>query len=322
MSNIVTFDHTPSPEDEAAAWIARIDQGPLTPADRNQLFEWLHADPRNRVLLDQNARAWALSSSLAKKRARPAAVSRRKAMRAIAASVAVLVVSGTLLLNSGGYSDRVATQVGESRTVTLPDGSRVTLNTRTEIAVRFDGHTRNIVLEQGEALFDVAHDPSRPFEVRAGTTTTRAIGTRFAVRLVNPSRVSVVVTEGSVQVRRDDRGSDDTAPVVRLSAGQSAVGSRAAPLAVTRLDQNDIERATGWSQGGIPFRNERLGDVIGEVNRYSTDPIRLADPTLADVRVSGYFAIGNTAAFVSALSAGAGLVTSKEADGAVTLSRS
>lgn len=318
MSNVVLLV-TPSGADEAAQWIARIDEGPLSPADRADLDRWLKRDPQHRQLLDDYARAWSLAATLAHGRVRTWPIlSRRRTLGAIAASAVGLVAAVTLLPHSADYSERLATRVGESRTVPLPDGSQMILNTQTEVSVHFDDARRSVVFERGEALFEVAHDPARPFEVRAGTTTARAIGTRFTVRLLGDAAAAVVVTEGRVNVL-DAAVPGGTAPGVSLTAGQRAVKRVSEPIVITRLNQAAIERITDWTSGGISFRDEPLSDVLAEVNRYSATPIQLREPALAGLRVSGYFAIGNTPAFVSALAVGAGLRASRASDGTVTL---
>lgn len=125
----------------------------------------------------------------------------RRFNRVWAAAAAVVLAiglsAGAWLLHSGGTHYR--TQVGEQRDVILPDGSKVTLNTDTALAVRYSDERRYIVLERGEALFVVKHDTGRPFDVAAGDTLTRALGTEFNVDM-RSSKVTVSVLEGAVRV--------------------------------------------------------------------------------------------------------------------------
>jgi transmembrane sensor len=321
VTNVLRLEHPTSPEDLAARWIARMDRGPLSADERAQLHAWLRSDPHNADLLDQHALAWAVTLAEVEAKAETStsewSFARRTLIGAIAASVLFLAVTIPWWLQGERYHESFATGVGESRIVSLADGSRVTLNTRTKLEVEFDGKSRSIRLLEGEALFAVAHDADRPFEVRAGTTITTAVGTRFAIRLYDRDEVSVVVTEGRVKVADLQQSKR---PSLLVGAGSRIIDTTSASLAIEQADEAILARATSWSEGGVSFRDEPLEQVITEVNRYSKTPIRLADPAIGTIRVSGYFAIGNTAAFISAVSEGAGLRASSAAGETIVLS--
>lgn len=323
MSNIFPMVPVASVDDVAAAWIAKIDAGPLSVKDRRALQLWLSSDPENEKRLDDFARIWMKAGSpRAKADLHVPARSRRRVIGAIAASVLAAVGLGLGTITSSDY-ERYTTAIGETSTVTLADGSRVILNTDTRLTVRFRDDRRDLRLERGEALFEVAHDVSRPFEVFAAGTITRAVGTRFSLRAVSSKVVKVVVTEGSVTLRDDEAwierlgtGSPGATPV---AAGQAA-SSKASAISVQRLKGPEVERATAWTTGGIAFRDERLADVLDEVNRYSRHPVRVAHPRLGELRVSGYLATVNVEGFLSGLAAGAGLTLDETANGALLLS--
>lgn len=324
MSNVVPLDARATPGDEAAAWVARIDAGPLSPAERQRLEAWLAVDPLHPRLLDEHARAWVLAGAVRGRRgAAHPGWSRRRIVGAAVAASAAAVLGVTFAGGPNQTGASYSTRVGESRSVLLPDGSRLLLNTDSELAVVYTDGLRGLRLSRGEALFDVAHDEGRPFEVAAAGTVTRAVGTRFSVRALSPTRVAVVVTQGRVEVRHGEaRGAAARAApsAVQVGVGQQALAG-AADVVVARLERPELERRTGWTTGGIRFREERLADVLAEVNRYTAGKVTLAEPDLADVRVSGYFATGNVPGFVASLSLGAGLQAVPGPGGGTILSR-
>jgi transmembrane sensor len=148
--------------------------------------------------------------------------------------------------------------------VTLPDGSSVHLNRNASIHVTY-GETRRIELERGEASFDVAHDERRPFEVAAGDALVRDIGTIFNIARNRASTV-VTVREGEVEVRAS------SAEVVRVAAGYEARIALGAPVAVSAASGD----AFAWQHGRLVYDDAPLGEVIEDLNRYSTTPIELA----------------------------------------------
>ena len=314
MNNVVPIAKAPSSEELAAAWVARIDAGRLTRKDRDALLSWLAADPSRRALLDEHARAWAFAGSgstpvIVPTRDLPR---RRVVAMAIAASVAIAIGGNKIMHERSVFEGHYATVVGENKRIALPDGSSIKLNTATRLSVDFTRDRRRITLLDGEGLFEVAHDASRPFEVFAAGFVTRAIGTRFFVRRLSSQRVSVVVTEGRVELGSDREREAATPDIARksVSVGEQALADTAT-LAISRLARPDVERATGWASGGIAFRDERLSDVLSEVNRYSPSPISVADRRLGELHVSGYFAIGNVEGFLSGLAASSGLISAR-----------
>ena len=324
MSNVVAIESRHFAANEAARWVARIDAGALSRTERDSLLAWLAADPRHRELLDDHARAWALSGAVRNSpRAATVDTSRRYAVGlAVAASLAA-VIGTTLLHGPRPFEHGYETVVGESKAVSLPDGSRVILNTGSTLQVAFSADRRRLKLLRGEALFEVAHDASRPFEVTASGTVTRAVGTRFSVRTLSATRVALVVTEGRVEFSsRLPVASGKPATVIQapVSVGERAFAD-STTLRVTQVKRAEIERATGWASGGIAFSDERLADVLLEVNRYSSRRISVGNMRLGDLRVSGYFAIGNVDGFLSALSASAGLTMTTAGNKRTVLSR-
>src|SRR5215472_5327716 len=196
------------------------------------------------------------------------------------------------------------TRHGEQQTHRLADSSILHLNTDTAVTIRYGDNERLVVLTSGEAEFEVAHAPERPFRVFAGRAEIVDLGTKFDVRLKDESTL-VTVVEGrvavglspSVESGRPNQGY--TQQLVQVNAGQQiAVIDEewpAAPVAV------DAQRTTAWLHRQIMFENEPLERVASEFNRYAQKPIEIATPALRNLKVSGVFATDNTSAFIAFL---------------------
>lgn len=188
----------------------------------------------------------------------------------------------------------VRTAVGQQTEVTLPDGSQVTLDTASRLTIRYDGSERRVAL-QGQGWFKVDPSDDRPFVIAAGDMVMRAEGGTFDVR-TDPGSVRALVVNGRLAAGGADGGASAT---IRPGELLTVTGSDAAirPLA-------DTAGFTGWRHGMLEFRNSRLAEVAGELNRYRRQPIRLADARAAELRISGAFATAESPAFVEALTSG------------------
>ena len=226
------------------------------------------------------------------------------------------------------------TAPGERLAVNLEDGTQLTLNTGSRVVVDYTDTTRALTLQHGQALFEVAKDPAHPFVVTAGGRTVTALGTAFDVRY-EPNRFEVTLIEGKVEVAESAppavaEGAADTAPHAAagspshpsrltahgaggplstqhsslstvLSPGQQLSVTAAAAAPVVR--PADPERITSWRTGQVIFKDDPLDMAVAEINRYGGRTIVLADPALAQLRISGAFNTGNTQGFVSTLTA-------------------
>src|SRR5690606_25350572 len=177
--------------------------------------------------------------------------------------------------------------------------------------VAFTEDRRLVRLLRGEASFDVAHDRARPFDVEAGDTITRAIGTHFTVRREDAD-VELTVTEGVVSVR------DGTGKEARIAAGH---GARIAPglIAASALDTRTIARRTSWQGRMLVFDGLTIGEAVNEFNRYRRTPIVMKDPQIAALRVGGRFGLTESDQFLKALQAGFGVRVSQRPDGVVEI---
>jgi transmembrane sensor len=232
---------------------------------------------------------------------------------ALAASVlfAGLLVTLALWWHSARYPTYV-TKIGEQRVIILPDGSRVELNARSRVRILFDTTTRRVELLEGQALFQVARSPLRPFIVVIGTARVRAIGTQFDVYRQSSGTV-VTVVEGRVAVSASaadgpgrlgavDRNEPDA---LVLSAGEQVALAPRAPR-VSKLA--DTGAVTAWTEGKLVFEATPLSEVIEEFNRYNTRPLLIDDPQLLKLHVSGTFATSDSNQMVRFLTQRFGLV--------------
>lgn len=313
--------------DEAAAyWFVRRDVG-STNADENAHFqEWLAASDANRRAHERTSAMWARFETVIDCRelrpCRIAALAVGRAPRrwpriaALAASIVLILATaagihgyGTARL-PGARSDAVpspltathyATSHQQRSTITLSDGTRVTMNIDTALDADFSSARRLVRLLRGQAFFKVAKDKRHPFIVSAGDRMIEAVGTQFDV-LLDSNRVQVVLVEGRVTVNR--RGGSILDQIIRrrdlvyLTPGQRLIASVGDGSTVAATN---AMLATSWRAGWIAFQDESLQRVITELNRYSNRPIVAGDDGVKRLRLSGVFRIGNPDRFVAVI---------------------
>ena len=301
------FSFTARTPATATEWAVRMHSAEATEADRRAFKTWLAADPSHRAAYERSEQLWTLTRRAridhdmlrdliaeADEQAADASVDRRQirwAMPAIAASlVTVALVAGLLAYRIASDTISVATRPGEQRTMHLSDGSKIELNTNTRVSYKLTSEERRVTLDQGEAFFDVAKDPHRPFIVKVDRSEVRVTGTKFTVRR-NNGRLDVIVMEGKVEVVPDAPLVAD-AQRVQLTPGnrvQLELANHTIQVASV-----DVSRAMAWRTGEIEFRGESLETVIAELNRYTGKPMRIEDDALRQVRVSGLFRVADT----------------------------
>ena len=290
---------------EAAAWVARLHGPNRTPHVEAGLRRWLADDPEHAAAFELLTDTWEKSARLRRRPLEQVAswespgfrISFPRAALAAGTTVVLAILATIFYL----HTDAVATGVGELRTLTLDDGSRVHLNTDTRVRVHYDKQTRHVSLERGEALFEVAKRPDWPFIVTAGGREIKALGTEFVVRR-DGKRLSVMLMEGKVTVTHGTEGQSNHSPpeaeTFTLIPGDRVtfVGS-----ATPTLDRPAPERITAWLRGEVALDNTSLADAVAEMNRYSHQRIVADDPALAAIRVSGIFQAGDLANFAQAV---------------------
>jgi transmembrane sensor len=323
VGTIVGLDTRASIERQARQWLIRMDgDEPLTSAEKEALREWGSRSSRRREELVRVCKLWrdanvldTVTSLLDDKTPVSGGARKRWIGTAVAASVvlALVISTGWYVQRSHGVANETyATAIGQQRTVVLRDGSSVELNTDSRVQVNYDDHVRGIVLLRGEALFTVKPDANRPFTVHAADRVVRAVGTAFIVRLES-GNVYVTVTKGVVDVAKPDAdqplasvGERKVAPSLarlgRLKAGQTTRFARGSnQIDVLQLPEPELERQQAWSKGILVFTGESLGEVVTQLNRYSTDRFEIDDPELASMTVGGRFRIRDLDAVLDSL---------------------
>lgn len=242
------------------------------------------------------------------------AFDRRSPWTMMAALAAVAGVVGTGVMTATA-STAYATDIGERRVVVLADNSRIELNTDSKVVVRYRGGVREVKLVKGEALFEAAAD-ARPFVVKARDARIATTGGELSVRL-GAENAAVTVRRGAAQVEPDG---DGPARETKVAAGTAMVygpgGSHAQPLS-----DAEIDRALAWRQGAIALNGQSLSQAVAEFNRYNRRKVRIADPSIADLRLAGYFQNTEPMAFVTAVTHTFPVRVSEGEDGVIRLAR-
>lgn len=191
------------------------------------------------------------------------------------------------------------TAFGEQRSILLADGSNVTLNTASKIEVDLREDHRIIRLVAGEALFEVAHDPLRPFDVRTGDSILRAVGTKFDVD-VRPDRTTVTVIEGTVSLTQGLAKALPRGNTPLLEASDRVVIGPAGPG--TPEHGVRVDAVTAWTQRKLIFEHRALGEVAEEFNRYNRRRIVIASERLRAEKITGVFQSNDPDSFIAFLS--------------------
>jgi len=291
-------------ERQAAQWAARRCAG-LSAADHATLQVWLAEDPRH---LGAYAKAEAVLAELDR-----AGAAGAEALRPVTPDAAphmprrtVLVgsVAASLTLAAGGglwlgrhRPERYSTGIGETREVMLSDGSLITLNTNSSVAVSYDKSRRGIQLLRGEALFDVAKNKARPFIVTAGDTQVRAVGTSFTVSLLPQAPIRVLVREGVVEVTRPEAPRQEP---VRVAANTVALAPPQEPISAEAIPSVQVSKDMAWREGRLAFDNVTLADAARQFARYSAISIHVP-PELENQTVTGLFVSTDPVGFARAV---------------------
>ena len=311
----------------AVDWFVRRGGGALPHNEEEAFQAWLAKAPENREAYAALERIWSKTAAVENEpvvEVRRSAMARaadgtRRRRRVLVAGLAVLCVGFTaatlswLSIPRSLTDQSFRTAVGQQATITLRDGSVVTLNTDTVLRTHADRERRLVYLDRGQAFFRVAKDRRHPFVVSAAGRTVTAIGTAFDVR-VDGGELKVVLVEGKVRVESlatvplantaGTQGASlaparsETMQATEMSAGSQLVAPDDADW---RLTRTNVARETSWLQGQIVFDDKPLGDIVAELNRYSTRKIVIADEDLARRRLSGIYKPGRLDSFSHAL---------------------
>ena len=295
-------------DETAARWVAREALGALAPEDRKALAEWLVADSRNKTayFAAQGVVESVGGAELAFRRAhRTSGVAEEKPSRGISWRASVLAASAAALAVVFFAADLTTvvadygTAPGEIRQLILADGTKVTLDTSSAIDVTYTADARDVSVIRGRAYFEVAHEASRSFRVRAVGGVVRDIGTAFVVTHMGEA-AEAHVTQGAVEVSSDNRR-------IMLNEGQGSrwqEGSTPVPIA-----DFSTQQALGWRDGNITVNRQTFGSVVEELNRYRRRPIVLLNREVATRVVSGVVRTDHLEESLASLAQGQGLST-------------
>jgi transmembrane sensor len=308
--------------DEAAGWVARIQGHLVTRELREELARWMDADPSHAVAYLRAEAAWERMERI---KAMPAASLEREETVGQWRMTRRFALAGGLGLCAASVAgwwivsapDTYKSAIGERKVIALDDGSRVTLNTASVLRVRFTDAERSLHLVSGEALFEVAHNPQRPFVVQAANSHIRAVGTAFSVRL-RSDLAEVTVTEGTVAVVEGPQTAPPSDPAKQIAAGSGAVVDRST-VAKSALAPDVLRQRLAWSEGAIELRGETLAQAAEEFSRYRDKRIIVADPRIASIRIGGRFPSNEADEFLRSVQAGFPVKIIEGADGTVYL---
>jgi len=307
-------------DDVAARWVAREDRAQLTAEESAQRDDWLQADARHfgayaraHAVLARTDRARALSAG-EMDRAYTARTPHR-ARRVMRWAVGLAAVIGVLAIGvqrQDDGADYFATRKGEILRVPLADGSAITLDSDSQVRVQFSATRRDIQLLQGEALFDVAKNPQRPFVVRAEETDVTAVGTSFAVSLTErrSGGVEVLVREGIVDVT-DTQGA--VAPT-RLVANYRALANRSHGIRIEAVPTDDVDQQLAWREGMLSFNGDTLSVAAAQFLRYSDTRIVIDDPLVGSRRIVGLYSASDPRGFANSVALSLGLRVQQHGD--------
>jgi transmembrane sensor len=324
-------------EAAAAAWFAKREADGWTPEHQSELAAWLEQSTAHRIAFLRVCEAWKRFGeldSLTTDRA-PGAVPDRGAWlevhsiaavaprtlshrmgRAAAAAMALVVLAAVALTSwyvarqGTGYR----TEVGQVRSIPLEDGSHVTLDTGSRIEVAARADERRVDLISGDAYFEVAKDPMRPFVVSVDRARIVAVGTQFYVERGGNGLI-VLVTEGKIRLERPGELPQEVA------AGSEA-RLNAAELRTSHPTDMEVEEMLGWRNGYLLFRDTSLVEAVAKFNRYNHRKMLIEDPSIEGIRIGGHFRLDDVQGFLWLLKSGFPINVDERGDRIVLTKRS
>ncbi|WP_244669828.1 FecR family protein [Kaistia sp. 32K] len=320
-------------EDEALDWFARLRNATPGAAELAEFQAWHQQSPRHAEAFADLEAIWGSSAFASAVRSLPVAppspakAPARRAGRTTASAPPAKrlrlkfgAVAALLMLAIGiwqapalwlRWQADYLTAAGDRATIRLPDGSTMILNTASAVALDFDGGRRNVRLLQGEAFFDVQHDPAHPFHVAAQFGVVEVKGTAFSVR-ADEARDAVILERGRVEVRRTSEQADRATLEPDEQVFASAGG-------LSAVEPADPATALAWRQGRIVFDDQPIAKVLSELRRYRSAPI-LVTASLADgFRVSGNYRTTDIEGALQSLADAAGVTLTALPGGVIIL---
>lgn len=339
---IINLPDAEALEREAANWFVRFDGDGVSNADRQSFQAWIGRSQQHKDAFDRVSAFWGGAGALDELKdlavaddmpgllrvnqgAKRSQNMRRMMVGAIAASL--LIVCGVVIASfDRDYVGQYATAIGEQETIDLPDGSTVVLNTNSAFEVAYRDGARKIIMSKGEAFFDVAPNPNKPFSVSTDKGVVTAVGTSFSVR-VHDDKIDVLVTEGRVSLAAvqeskvlDASPAQASPPVTEVSAGQSIEFAQS-PQAIEIIEAAVAEKVLDWQDGIISFNGETLEEVIADLNRYTDMTIEITDDALRHQQIVAYYRVGEIEPMFDALNLMANVQVERVSDRHVKIYR-
>ncbi len=313
-------------EEQAGLWIAKMDRG-LNADETQSLKAWLEEHPRQQEIFFETITLWDNMAALNKLSSlfpQTTPVTQKKSFftPAIAACIVALLAITSVFLQqsiftfketeSSSHQQLAAiithtTAVGESKTISLSDGSQLSLNTDSLAKVKFSPTSRVIILEKGEIHITVAHNPNRPLSVLANNKVIQAVGTAFNVFRLDNNQVALTVSDGKVLVAEQN---DDSLIPSRLNQSDTnalAVSVKQRVILgsdteeVSTLTKRQLRTNLAWKEGRIIFKRETLEKAIQRVSRYTPVSFSFSDDTIRTIKIGGVYRTGDVDGLLLAL---------------------
>ncbi|RBL68287.1 FecR family protein [Pseudomonas sp. MWU13-2625] len=290
--------------DAAAHWCMRLHAADCSAEERLAFEQWRDAHPLHAFEYEAMLEIWDVAEHLPRPQPPPSVPLNKPvpAWRRYAIAASVCAFALPLAAYSGwnlGWLPNSYQHFEASdnvRQVTLKDGSQVELNLNTELTFSNYKDERRVTLKKGEAFFEVSHDLSHPFVVRAAEGKIRVTGTRFNVWLYE-DQVRVNLIEGSVLVT-----SNTALPGDGLRLGPSMQAQYRHGDYTPQISQTyDNDSSLAWRSGKLVLDNLALNDALPLINRYLNKPLKLADANTGAIRVGGVYNIKELSGLVNTL---------------------
>lgn len=288
---------------QAAEWIMEQNEtGQWDDTRQSALDAWLSQSPSHLLAYWRLKATWERTHRLAALRADPIGTHRVTPHKSrwpltfglLAATTIVAATVGWFLFRPGATSDRIyQTPVGGHEVIALADGSRIELNTATEIRVR--PRWRTVELIKGEAYFQIKHDSMDPFTVLASGHRVTDLGTKFIMR-TNGKRLQVTLLDGSVRFESASPATRKHSEV--LKPGDVAVAT-ANSVSIEQTTTQALSDASAWRRGMLVFRDATLAEAAEEFNRYNDEQIVVHGSRAAKLKIDGTFHFDNVAGFTN-----------------------
>ena len=326
MSNVSQFHSKERIQEQACLWISRMDRG-LSATEKQDLTTWINQHKIHHKILLEMASYWDDLSVLNELSGLfPLEQTPNKPNKvyslAIAASFALFSLLGANLIFNNSFNpfseqhlvqtQTFKTKLGQQASFSMSDGTSIQLNTNSIVSVAYTPEHRKITLVRGEARFDVAKDKNRPFTVTAGEQSFTALGTIFNVQKNNEQGMELVVTEGKVLITQASESLENLTEAFKhpsaeqlsgtlVISGEKATIAEGTTAPVNRISLDQVQRDLAWQQGILIFDGEPLEQVLQEVSRYTATKFKIADPSLNQLKVAGYFKAGDIEGLLASL---------------------